>query len=360
MQFAKYHCAEDVAGDESLKKEFNDWMRVIRNLAYNTTYNDIEEFIDALKSLIVLSENVYNNNPKGTIRTYLKDNGKIDSFYGEQIKEETEKARQIIDEGGTWETRIEEAEDFVFFEGSIRFLYRTDDDNEVGWNSFENRYSNSQKYFDENGVKDDDKKYRTDAMLLKAFVSRVPGYLWWNKDVFDNKSNTWKKLLTNSDLRKITNTILSGDISVADIGTVNWHKKLYKTDLLSYVATNMEGSRVRDIHGHKAIYPPRYPGVILDMDMRDNILSKLMNDNIIEIDHWQIVAGMPLFRGWDINFKWNKCDDYKFQWNTDRNIYLLNNKNERMMKDNQYLSFLESEMSKEDYIEKFEELIGII
>lgn len=346
------------------------WIRVVWNVVENGNITTTQAMIGAMRlidELAIYSHSLYGSLANTSIQTKS-------GFAKEQMDEEKEKAGVIIrdekftneSERENWEKKIIEAETSAFFKGTIRFLYRTDDDKDANWDMFDMRFANVKNYFDKNGVKDNidtdghRTKYKTDALLLKAFVSRIDDpwrYLWWNKYFFDNKRDTWKNILTNHSFRHIMNIILSGDISVADIETVDWHQKLYKTNLLSYISTNMEGSRVRDIHGHKAIYPPRYPGIILDMDVRDNILFELMNDNTIEIDDWQIVAGMPFFRGWDINFKWNKYDDYKFQWNTDRNIYILNNRNERIMKDNQHLSFPESEMSKDGYIDGFENLI---
>jgi hypothetical protein len=345
---------------------FKRWMRIVWNIVENTPMTTGTGTMRLIDKLGEHSHDIYNflgeKDDSGKWKNAItSDTAK------EQVEEEREKARKII-EDNSWEQKIvEAAETSAFFKGAIRFLYRTDDDKDVNWDMFDMRFANANNYFDKNGVKDNIDtdghgiKYKTDALLLKAFVSRIDKpweYLWGDKCFFDNKSNTWKNILTNHSFRLIMNIILSGDISIANIGKVDWQEKLYKTDILSYISTNMEGSRVRNIHGHKAIYPPRYPGIILDMDVRDNILFELMNDNAIEIDEGQIVAGMPLFRGWDINFKWNKYDDYKFQWNTDRNIYLLTNRNERIKKDNQYLSFPESkEMSKEGYIDRFEDLI---
>ncbi|MDH6534182.1 DUF262 domain-containing protein [Parabacteroides sp. 52] len=352
-------------GGEYEEISFRRWMRVVWNIVENGNITTVQAMIGAIRlvqELSYFSRNLYGTLANSSIS--IKSD-----FAKEQMEEEKEKARIIIredkfteeEEKENWEERIIEAEKYAFFKGCIRFLYRADDDKEVEWNLFDIRFKKANEYFDENGVKDTpEMKYRTDALLLRTFVSRVENpwdYLWYNKEVFDNKSYTWKILLTNSGLRQVMNIILSGNLSIVDISTVNWHKKIYETTLLSYVATNMEASRVRDIHGHKAIYPARYPGIILDMDKRDNILSELMNDNLIEIDHWQIVAGMSFFRGWDINFKWNKYEDYKFQWNSDRNIYLLNNRNERIMIDEQYLFFPESEINKDMYIVEFENLI---
>lgn len=344
---------------------FSRWMRVVWNIVENgniTTVLAMNGAMRLIEEISYYSRNLYEVLANSS--TSIKSD-----FAKEQLEEEKEKARVIVrDEKFTdsaekqnWEEKIIDAEKFAFFKGCIRFLYRADNDKEVDWNLFVPRFENAQKYFDANGVKNTfEMKYQTDALLLKAFVSRVENpwdYLWWNKEVFDNRNYTWKSLLINSGLRQIMNTILSGDISIADVATVDWHKKLYKTSLLSYVATNIEGSRVRDIHGHKAIYPPRYPGVILDMDKRDNILSELITDNVIEVEQWQVIVGMPFFRGWDINFKWIKCDNYKFQWNTDRKIYLLNNKYERVTRNDKFLSFPESEISKEQYLENCMNLI---
>jgi len=78
------------------------------------------------------------------------------------------------------------------------------------------------------------------------------------------------------------------------------------------------------IHNHKAIYQPRYAGIILDddNDKRNSVLSKLYNNNQIESN--QKITNCDFFRGWDINFRFNHNNKkIELQWNTDNNIYLL-------------------------------------
>lgn len=45
----------------------------------------------------------------------------------------------------------------------------------------------------------------------------------------------------------------------------------------------MPGCWVRDIHGHKAIYPSSV-GIYLNMELRDQVLSYLLDNNLIALD----------------------------------------------------------------------------
>jgi hypothetical protein len=341
--------------EQSLKQ----WMRVVWNIVENGNISGVLPMIGAIRLVDELAE--YSHN----IYDHLKDRDVSNDFAQEQMKEEKEKALrikekekalQINEKGDEWEKNIIKAENTAFFKGAIRFLYRTDD-NDVNWDLFDARFKKAEDYFDENGVKDGS-EYQTDALLLKAFVSRVENHNHiWDKQVFDNKSNTWKELLIDPKFRIIMNAILSGDISKADEGTVEWHKRLYEHNLLSYVATepDMIDSRVRWIHGHFAIYPPYRTGVILDMKTRDKILSELASDKI-EINKNVPVDNMLYFWGWYIHFKYN---EYPFVWDTDRKIHFDINQipiNTSQIGD---LSFHEDSVGedKNAFIEKLDELI---
>jgi len=349
------------------KTSLKNWMRIVWNIVENGNINTISSMVGAMHLINELAEdshNIYDH--------LLKERDISSDFAKEQMAEEKEKARQIKDGGSDWEEKIEKAEKTAFFKGAIRFLYRTDDDKNSDWNLFDIRYAKAKEYFDENGVKDSSDengpKYKTDALLLKAFVSRVENpldYLWY-KDVFDNKNNTWKALLIKSGLRSIMNIILSGDISIADMGKEKWHKKLYKTNLLSYVAKNLDGAQIRKFnrngHIHIAIYPPRYTGVILDMDNRDELLSALLDKKSIyllsekcripENAHSQHTN---LFYGWNINFQYNGCN---FQWDFKNNIHLLNQKQEQVVGSSFSMENETSDTS-ESFLEKLNKLANI-
>jgi hypothetical protein len=232
-----------------------------------------------------------------------------------------------------WKEVIIEAENYKLFKGAIRFLFTVD------WNDFDTKWKNAQKYFDENGVKDClDKKYRTEAILLKAVLYHVKDfekYIEPQKFVLDNAASTWKKnILLEQGWENAVHEVLMGELDVPERNEdCLMYRNLYKTDLLNYVANEQIGSRIRWHHGHRTVYPPRYDGIMLDDENRDKpfyrnrILASLPN-----ITSSQRIKDKPFYKGWDINFNYTKNGhSYDFQWNTDEHVYLIEN-NERKKK----------------------------
>ena len=99
--------------------KFRQWMRVIWNIVENANIGTIQSMIGAMRLVDELSK--YSDN----IYKHLKDRDVSKDFAGEQMEEEKEKARQIIDDKtNIWESKIIEAEKTAFFNGAIRFLFR--------------------------------------------------------------------------------------------------------------------------------------------------------------------------------------------------------------------------------------------
>lgn len=307
------------------KELYKRWNRVFRNLVANSQI-DGNNFGKICKTI--------NQIANADIYFYLANGEKLNHFDNGQIAEEIAKAEQINGDD-EWESKIIEAEKYAFFKGSIRFLF-TDGDGNVDWDKFDKKWENAQKYFDENGVKDGDEPYKTNAILLKAVLYHVEDFWMYiepQKFVLDNTASTWKNnILLEHGWEKSVHEILKGSLSVGERSTdCLMYKNLYKTDLLDYVANYQTGSRIRWHHGHRTIYPPRYDGIMLDDENRDvqffrnRILSTTSN-----VSSEQKIEDKAFFKGWDINFKYAKDDkSFAFQWNTDGNVYLIENNNRK-------------------------------
>lgn len=322
--------------------KLSDWMRVVWNIVENYVEGQ-DSYMSAVKMINDLSVNSI------TILSHLSERNNDFPVAKEQMEEEIFKAKLICTDNA-WETKIIEAEKFVFFKGAIRFLFRDADGNYTK-NDFDTKFENCKKYFDENGVKDsDDFKYRTDAILLKATISRCPDfwkYVWWEKYIFDNKATTWKNnLLVKNDWQNPIHHILNGNLSVIISESTNiLFRNLYETNLLNYVAEKMEGSRLRDIHGYRAIYQPRYQGIMF-YDNRNSVLSKLIKNKAISSD--QKIEGCDFFWGWNIDFKYK---DKTFQWNTNNKVYLLENGQRKKDDNNEAICFDTKDITAENYDE---------
>ena len=128
--------------ENSLKR----WMRVVWNLVSGEDEGGLPQIrnIDAVKIAIDYiaifdSHNVYNSMLS---KTLIID--KTNEFQ-QRCNEEIEKAKKICEED-TWEEKIITAENYAFFRGSIRFLFR-DSQGNTDWRLFDQKWENVQRYF---------------------------------------------------------------------------------------------------------------------------------------------------------------------------------------------------------------------
>ena len=318
------------------EKTLSQWMRIVWNIVENSTIDSPESYSAALCLIEELSTNSHE------INVFLSDeNTKIKSNHAQvQVKEEIAKAKQILygkprSDGESWEDVIIEAEKTAFFKGAIRFLFQ-DANGHPNWDDFDIKWMNAKKYFDADGVKDDENSgvhYKTDAILLKAVLFHVKdfwSYIECHKFVFDNKGNTWKSnILLEQGWELAVHKIMMNDHHVIERNDdCLMYKDLYNSNLLNYVAMHQINSRINWIHGHRALYPPRYEGILLDDDKngfyRNRILFGLLTDNLIKTNHK--IECCDFFKGWDVNFYYIKDEkQFEFQWNTDNHVYLIEN-----------------------------------
>ena len=125
LQFAKYKNAIDIFQNDSLKSEFNSWMRIVRNLSINTNtyfYNGYDDFLKSLVALKNWAEDIYSSsNYQNTIIAYFINDNKIGGFNNDQLEEEKAKAA-LINYSINWTEAIIKAEEHKYFLGQIRFL----------------------------------------------------------------------------------------------------------------------------------------------------------------------------------------------------------------------------------------------
>ncbi len=318
---------------------FSQWMRIVSNIVENADIDTIESMVGAIRLINELKEHSH------SIYRFLSDDKPIKSTYAkEQIEEERQKVKMIGREDcNMWEKKITDAENFAFFNGAIRFLF-TDNKGTYNWNLFDIKFENCQKYFDKKGVKDDgDTKYKTDAILLKAVISRCTNFaahVWNDKYIFDNSAVTWKKnLLLNKSWKEAIDAILLGETNIATTSpdeegfNDKLYQDLFKTDLLNYVANHQPDSRMKWIHGNHAIYQRYREGIILNDDTynRNEILFELEKEGIITVDNNKITKDnekegeqIPFYKGWDIKFVNNQTKK-EYQWHRNRHIYPIEN-----------------------------------
>lgn len=319
-------------GDENSLKR---WMRVVWNLVSGEDEGGLPQIrnIDAVKIAIDYiaifdSHNVYNSMLS---KTLIIDRT---NEFQQRCNEEIEKAKKICEED-TWEEKIITAENYAFFRGSIRFLFR-DGQGNIDWSWFDQKWENVQKYFKDNKVGKTESvmnKAYDNAVLLKSLIrqmdtSQFENVLWWRHRTFNNRPNTWLYYLLHQDITDPIHQLLLGDTQVVSRKPSkegSWEHILYQlsnTSLLDFVIKEIPHSWIRWIHNHLAIYPSG-KGIFLDNSNRDDILLRddaKDRDAKIIIDKAYIVGNKEYLYGWDIDFEYNS---HNYRWYSNDYIYLL-------------------------------------
>ena len=161
-------------------KNFEDWIRVVRNITENSEISDVSGLIGCL-SLIDNIGKDYDCANQSIYSILAKNGAKYEKYAdkntlrGAQYQEECEKAKQIATHP-TFKADIQENEDYAFFSGKICFLYR-DEQNIPHWENFSQKVQNARRFFsdpDNPNNKDGDPNtvsYETIQTLLKHFGS---------------------------------------------------------------------------------------------------------------------------------------------------------------------------------------------
>lgn len=175
---------------------FTDWMRVARNISYNSTIDSSETFIGAISLIKELSNGLDN------IYSYLAGNTISSRFASEQIKEEVEKAKNIIKSNDN-KSAIHNIEDTNFCRGRINFsLYCIDyKDETTAFNySLLNQIT---KTFKEH-LNDDDISNDFRRALLTIKDNQF--YLYWSSWLYAVSSPKFCLISDTWELEELSNT----------------------------------------------------------------------------------------------------------------------------------------------------------
>lgn len=360
-------------------------IRFAWNMAENTVsgYNDFINLcrrFGQIKNHSKIREGIYN-----VLSEIEFDNS------SEQLKEEIAKAKQILKgnydgnlaelKGKTWEDVIIEAENYAFFKGAIRFLFRNEK-GEWDWKDFDTKWKNAQRYFDkENGL------YKIDSNLLRFFISQfnienedTNWSLFWEM-VYDNEDSSWRNLLIKEKWKRpIHETLISNNTKInTDYQSTFENKKrksvqedLVKMNLLECIAS---GCTLKYIKDNYLLMPYKsqveWEKYIIG-NHRNRILSYLYGGKSYEQPYMyekiytdQKIDECDFFWGWDIYFKYKMpSKTYDFTWYRDDFIYILNEGKSVKDKDGQDIKFSGENITDKDSliqelnacIEKYEKL----
>lgn len=382
------------------ERQFKRWMRVVCNLTENipVTMRLRIKLINILSShctdiysfLSKLSDNeakIESDAKKSDLFRFLSEI-KSDAAK-DQLSEEIEKARQILtgnyngnmDElkGKTWEDVIIEGENYAFFKGAIRFLFRNEK-GEWDWKDFDAKWKNAQRYFKKECQKDDksavNEEWDNGGLLQKLIknlfsVEYINGdenkigkifSWWWNKRLFNNNVETWSFYLLESYICKPIHDLLCDNNNISVIKEINhndykkYEKTIYylaQTNLLDYVIKKIPFSWIRSYCNHYAIFPSS-TGVFLDAENRNKILLTMDETKTVCInEEHKIPDNKELLFGTNITFQYCKNNNpYNFRWDSNDYIYLLKDKNP--IKD---INFSGKDIKKDEFLKKLNSCI---
>lgn len=185
----------DIQVVEEVDREckFKEWMRITRNLIYNTYIQNPDNFIDAIKSLKELSEY------KFTITDYLlSDNVNISFYAKNQVKEEITKLQYFKIEG--FKEAIIRQENNNYFYGQIDFIFNLmSEENKDSLEIF-NLYADRVSYYFDESIEKEPWELQRKLLMKGDYFVHVSG----NKFRF-NKNDAGSLRARNDNWRKVFN-----------------------------------------------------------------------------------------------------------------------------------------------------------
>ncbi len=329
------------------KESFDRWMRVIWNLVSgedNSGRSNIRS-TSAMRKAIEFIEELDAHNVYCSLIGQEKIQG--NSEFEERCKEEIEKARKtIIDK--TWEKCIIKAEKYLFFKGTIRFLFRNEEEGKVDWSEFFKKWKQAKEYFDENGIKKEHKVKLTKALVLQCEDARQI----YEKQIFNPNASTWLWILSSKEYQKAVHNILTNDNIDKLLESLNNNSNTLDLNGTSLNLINLPYKEMIEIpkgrfrYNNKLLgyYEPYGRDAITFDNKRNEILSNLCNNGGITTENR--INNTTFFWGWDIDFTYK---EKSFRWKSDNNVCLKDDENQTFKVDDN--------INKDNFTQKLGELL---
>lgn len=310
------------------KAKVEEFIQVVRNIIENEAIDSAETFAGAIKLMRELLDGSLD------IYDYLSKTAIQSKFASYQVAQEIDKAKRIVADS-QWKEAIWKAENHLMFKGDIGFLLLETENN---LDLFKKRYEVAKEMFDEDGVKG---KYRENALLLRALISRLDHWsLVWNLN-FDSSRDNWKAYILKTMYKEKENRITKHFLTLLDnedkldvfiteepsLEKNNENFELYKKTLKNLYQTELliaicEKCYLRWESENYILYP--YNGrkeqfKYIVTHERNSKLAKAIDEGIITTKQQLEVNGkkIPFFWGWSVSFIYNN-EEYWYYYNTDK------------------------------------------
>lgn len=306
---------------------FERWMRVVKNLTENGAVESIETMVACLRlindlgcSAEKLEWDIYETLKQGKEK---EEKSRLNAQYNEEIA----KAKKI-QENSSCEEKIKEAEQFGFFNGTIRFLY-LDDKGDVDWDSFNTKFENSVKIFKSND------KGNVPISTVQAFLKLFDSFeAIENKNLFTTfgyrrRGACWKNhiLCNNNYSEQVHNLLMEQKNTTTENSSYN---KFLESGVVEFICKKDENYRYRYLASDGCIrkeYSRSECVYVSEMRLEKNqILIQLKNTGKIKIENEICDDNHYYLWGEEIFFTFQ---NNRFCWKTDEKIYPVINENDK-------------------------------
>lgn len=304
------------------------WMRVVWNLVSGRDA-DGKVQIRTIDSMGVAIKFISKLNSHFVYASLLPIQVTGNSDFDKRCIEESEKAMQITlyrrvvrSNGKSWEQAIVEAENSLFFRGSIRFLFHNAL-GKVDWFDFDTKYQNALLYFDKDGIKSFCEVALTRALVVQYDLNHLR-----DKQLFNPNANTWRWILCTSSPKVIHNILKCNYIQPIQRDKDETADKYIRPilDKLPFEAMIHDEPTGRfRWYGRLGYYRPYgQTAIVVDWSdfHRNAYLNVLLNHHLITLKSQCIVNPkdeLKFFWGWDLEFECR--NGRKFLWKSDNRIY---------------------------------------
>lgn len=201
-------------------EQFFEWMRVCKNLIYNTA---IDSPVDFVQAIIEINKLLSSWNSTDSFYNYLRidNNAHSISFLSPyQIEEESLKSKLVL-EDRNWEEIFIKYENHEYFYGQIRFLIdfsKTESGYEI--EQFKKYAEKASVYFDKD-ILENEEYILQRALLTKGNYlinsGSNRGFGLPSKGTLRNREENWRRFLKNSPKNEILKLLLDDDRSLNEI-----------------------------------------------------------------------------------------------------------------------------------------------
>ena len=299
------YCRKFFDRGPSMRKPSMDDFRIARRFMWNILENVSRDGYNRVDIVNSFAE-------KGIPTLYSADASDLADVYEDtsQVVEEIEKAKKFHDAG--WDKQvlktIHEAEEFAFFNGTIRFLY-TDGNGKVNWNNFSTKFYTCCQIFDKEGLS-------AWPLANKVLLSHCAWNTLIDKSVFGRSAGNWKGILIDDDLKSpVDGLLLNAQMNAQTIKAVKDQTiKLLLSDKFfekffekEEIVDNIENYVLRHDQHDDLDYPQLYLKNYPRLSLR---LCRHNREKVIE----EVEAIIEKFFPDDSQFHWERICEEKYYY----------------------------------------------